>query len=503
MRIKQISLLLLILAGFLLFGCGDGSSSGSKNVSVEGIEFKEKTLTLVVGEKAELEYTIIPAEATTNVTWTTSSSSVVSVSKEGIAEAVGVTTGGNSKATSGAATGTATITVKTSKGGHTATITINTTTKAQTDIMSLPPLKETLGEHFANVGNIFNPSDATSASGINNTRLTRHFNILTMENNMKPSYLGGSLNGTTVTPSSTNIATAQRMVDAARASGFKVVGHTLLWHSQNAGWMNTTNLPAHNDNETTRQNSLTIMKNYITAVAGHDAFKGKIYSWDVLNEVFPDSGYTSSSDWKTVMRSENPWFRAIGSDFVYEGFLAARLADPNAILYYNDYNTDQASKAAMIRDMVRDVNQKYLSGSDKPAGEAAGRLLIEGIGMQEHHNTGVSASSIETTIKMFKALGVEIAVSELDVLGAGYSSSLDTGPNKVADSPITNQGLINQATKYNDYMKVYINHKDAIKRISIWGVTDNNSWRSAGLPLLFDSDGKAKPAYYGFIGAIE
>jgi endo-1,4-beta-xylanase len=284
------------------------------------------------------------------------------------------------------------------------------------------------------------------------------------------------------------------MLDAAIASDFKVVGHTLLWHNQNASWI--TNLPAHNDNETTRQNNITILRNYITAVAGNPAFKGKIYAWDVLNEVFPDS-VTESNDWKTVMRSNNPWFKAIGSDFVYEGFLAARLADPNAILYYNDYNTNQTGKATMIRDMVQAVNNRY--ATEYPG---VTRKLIEGIGMQEHHNTTVNATAVENAITMFKAIGVEIAVSELDVLGAAYSSSIDTGANQHLTSPITNQGLIDQATKYNDYMRMYIQHKDAIKRISVWGVTDNSSWRSAGLPLLFDQSGKAKPAYYSFIGAL-
>jgi len=349
------------------------------------------------------------------------------------------------------------------------------------DIMSLPPIKTQFNSHFR-IGNIFNPGDV-SGSSVTNTRLTRHFNVLTAENNMKPQYISTG-------QGQYNFSTADSMVNSARASGFRVVGHTLLWHSQNASWMTSSNC------------SVANMKKYITDVVTH--FKGKIYSWDVLNEAFPD-GVSASADWKTSMRANNPWFASQGSSFVYEGFLAARLADPVAILYYNDYNMDNAGKATMVRNMVRDVNQQYLAGKDKPAGEAAGRLLIEGIGMQSHHNTGVSASSIRASLNLFKPLGVKISISELDVLGQTYQqfAAVGQGTNKHGSTTVTAAGLQTQARLYGEYMKLFLEYKDIIERVSLWGVTDDKSWRSAGLPLLFDSNGKAKSAYYSFVGALE
>jgi GH35 family endo-1,4-beta-xylanase len=183
---------------------------------------------------------------------------------------------------------------------------------------------------------------------------------------------------------------------------------------------------------------------------------------------------------------------------VYEGFLAARKADPNAILYYNDYNTDQASRARLIYDMVKDVNDKYkaLPAGQKPPGEPAGRLLIEGIGMQEHHNLGVSASSVKSTINRFRPLGVKLSVSELDVLAQTWG---DFSGNK----SVTSGGLSSQASKYYEFFRVYLDNADIIERVSFWGVTDNNSWRSAGQPLLFDSSGMSKQAYHGVILALE
>jgi len=220
----------------------------------------------------------------------------------------------------------------------------------------------------------------------------------------------------------------------------------------------------------------------------------------VLNEAFPDGGYSSS--WKTSMRPENPWFKALGADFVYEGFLAARLADPDAILYYNDYNTDQVGKATMIRDMVRDVNQRY-----KEAYPSETRLLIEGIGMQEHHNANVTASSIRNTLNLFKPLGVKISVSELDVLIVSYQefSPYGHGPgkqNSITGNKKTN-GLKKQADLYGQYFKVYLEFSDIIERVSFWGVTDDKSWRSAALPLLFDPKGNAKEAYYSVINSTK
>jgi endo-1,4-beta-xylanase len=347
------------------------------------------------------------------------------------------------------------------------------------NISNLPPMKDDFAGKFM-IGNIFNLFDI-STSEVTSTALVRHYNVLTPENNMKPDQL-------TTGKGSYNFTNADRMVDAAIASGFKVVGHTLLWHNQIPQWQRFIEATT----------ALEDMKQYITDVAGH--FSGRIYSWDVINEAFPDGGY--STDWKTSMRDNNPWFKTIGSDFVYEGFLAARLADPGAILYYNDYNTDQPGKAKMIYDMVKEVNERY-----KAAFPSETRLLIEGIGMQEHHNAGVSASAIKDTLNLFKPLGVKISVSELDVLIVTYNefAPYGQGPNKQNLIPEDKriEGLKKQAELYGQYFKVYLEFSDIIERVTFWGVTDDRSWRSAGLPLLFDAAGKPKDAYYSVIGSLK
>jgi GH35 family endo-1,4-beta-xylanase len=284
------------------------------------------------------------------------------------------------------------------------------------------------------------------------------------------------------------------MISAANASGMKVLGHTLLWHSQIPDWQKNIATDA-----TTSAQALTYMKEYITYIVNE--FKGTLWAWDVLNEIFPDNAGTLAGDtWQNSMRTAdrggqgaNPWFIKIGSDFVYEGYLAARLADPNAILYYNDYNLNQSGKAQMVCDMVTAVNAKY--AREYPL---ANRKLIEGIGMQSHHNTGVTAAAVKATLDLFKPLGVKISISEIDVLSQSYNEYSNS-------TPPTNSQKLQAANLYGEYFKLFIQYHDIIERVTFWGVYDEQSWRARGLPLIFEgtTTSKAKPAYYKVVGALE
>jgi len=435
---------------------------------------KEESLeeiTLTIGASRQLSVSI-PRTAG-NITWESREPAVVSVDQSGIVTAV-------SFSDSSTGMGRARITAA-AENGDTQAFTVIATLNGTVDMMDLPPLKDQFGSYFM-LGNIFNPGDV-SGGRITNERLTRHYNVLTAENNMKPDRLSPGRG-------SYSFSDADRMVDTAIASGFKVVGHTLLWHSQIPGWQ-----AALRTNDVSKEDALQYMKDYITAVVSH--FKGKIYSWDVLNEAFPDGGYHAGSDWKTVMRADangNPWYMKIGADFVYEGFLAARLADPGAILYYNDFNLDQSLKAMMVFYMVNDVNTRY-----KQAYPNANRLLIEGIGMQSHHNTGITPASIRSSLNIFRGLGVKISISELDILSQSWRSY---SPNRTEP---TSEGKMAAANLYGEYFKVFLDNADIIERVSFWGVFDEQSWRRTGLPLLFEGRSRsfAKTSYYRVIKALE
>jgi len=472
---KQITgiIAILLIIAFLITGCS--TSKSSKNQIPAG------TVTLTVGDSRNLA-SMLPQEIPGGVTWSSDNPDVASVSQDGTVKALSVTNDLSARYSNTPATGK--VVISAAAGEEAYIITVTTTTAGMVDMTELPPMKDQFEKHFM-FGNIFNPGNIDS-SGNFPPRLTRHYNVLTAENNMKPNAISTGRNSSTGVIAY-NFTTADRMVDAANAAGFKVVGHTLLWHSQIPEWQK-------NMASAGKETALFVMKQFITDVAGH--FAGKIYSWDVLNEIFPDG---NGGDWRTSMRSENPWFKAIGADFVYEGFLAARLADPNAILYYNDFNLDNPNKAAMVRNMVRDVNEQYAKMFPDEK-----RQLIEGIGLQSHHNTGITASSIRKTIDLFRPLKVKLSISELDLLGQGWNSfsSIGHGTNKQDNSTVSNQGILTQAKLYNEFMKVYIDNDDIIERVSFWGVQDNQSWRSGGLPLLFDMDGMAKPAYYSLIAAL-
>jgi GH35 family endo-1,4-beta-xylanase len=426
------------------------------------------------------------------LTWSSSNTNVATVANTGIVTAVAFTSGGDDTASS-AATGTATITVTASGAApNTETFTIKTTMVGQVDMMTLPALKDQFKDYFL-IGNIATTNDVNNTgTAITNTRLTRHYNVLTAENDMKPSYYGGSRTGTTV--SGLTWTNPDRFVNAATASGFKVHAHVLLWHQQNSAWITALN------SSTGKETAIGAMKSYINQVVTH--YKGKVYSWDVLNEVFPD-GVSASDNWENVMRTTgdgqaaNPWFVAIGSDFVYEGYLAARLADPNAILYYNDYNLDTVGKSTMVHDMVRDVNARYAE-----AYPGAGRKLIEGIGMQSHHNTTVTANAIRTSLNRFKPLGVKISISEIDVLSQPYNGDGGYSPNR---TPPTNNGKLSAASLYHEYFKLFLEYADIIDRVTFWGVNDEQSWRRTGLPLIFEGSptSKAKPAYYKVVNSLD
>jgi len=513
-----------------LSGGGNGGQLQNKPVDIYLSNFSFTVLDnnlpagsifITVGDKKDLNQEL-PGNFTGPVTsWTSSDTSLVEVNSSGIAFAKQVKDGqtryntGSGQSDSPASTparGQVKITATSASGSH--EFNVYATTQGLTNIMYLPSLKDQFASYFK-IGNIYRGTvNELSGTGVNaqisDDRLTRHFNAITAENLMKPSYLIEGRNASTgeFTWNESNRMQANNFVNAANNAEMDVIGHTLLWHNQNPDWVWNQIAKKNGDYYVSGQTAIDIMKTYITTVVTE--FKGKVHTWDVLNEVFPDG--SSGTDWKNSMRRTgnndtpaNPWLAAIGPDFVYEGFLAARIADPDAKLYYNDYNTETAGRRSLIQAMVSEVNQKYKTEHAASAHSNGGtRLLIEGIGMQEHHNLGVSASSIEATIQKFSELeGIELAVSELDIIAVPSYSSAVNGSGKNQSSTVTNDQLLIQADRYKEYMKMYMKYASVIRRVSLWGITDNTSWRSGGLPLLFDHAGRAKPAYYSFVGALE
>ena len=309
-------------------------------------------------------------------------------------------------------------------------------------------------ESFFPVGNVVSPRDL---DGNRFEVLKKHFNILTAENAMKPLYLQ---------PEKGVFAfeTADRLVNAALEAGMKMHGHTLAWHQQSPEWINREGID--------RAEAIDNLVTHAKTVASH--FKGRIVSWDVLNEAVVDNP-PNPANWKASLRL-TPWLKAIGPEYIEIVFKAAREADPEAKMYYNDYNLDNPNKALAVYNMVKEINNNNR--------DAGGRPLIDGIGMQGHYRLNTNIDNVEKSLKNFISLGVEVSVTELDVQ-AGVNSAL-------TDIQALEQGLV-----YARLFALFRENAAGIGRVTIWGLDDGTSWRKETCPTLLDPGLQAKPAFYG------
>ncbi len=316
--------------------------------------------------------------------------------------------------------------------------------------MSLPSLKEVYADRFM-FGNVYG---ARNKAGLDYDILTKHYNVVTPENIMKPDAMQPTEGNFVFAP-------VDDMVDFCEKEGLKLVGHTIVWHQQTPGWMASSG---------DRDIALQQLKTHIDNVVGR--YKGRIYSWDVANEVIGNT--TNPDDWRSCLRENNPWYAAIGPDFLEYAFNYVAEADPNALLYYNDYNLDDPAKAQAVYNMVKELKEKGVK--------------IDGIGMQGHYNSSTSPMAVEKSIKLFASLGVKVSITELDVAMANMASSKLSEEEEIA-----------QGRTYAALFKVFSDNAEYIERVTIWGTDDGTSWRADKYPLLFDKYFGAKEAFYAVV----
>jgi len=280
-----------------------------------------------------------------------------------------------------------------------------------------------------------------------------------------------------------NFGPADRYVAFGEKYGMMIMGHCLVWHSQTPQWV----FQDDGGKPLTREALLDRMHDHIKTVVGR--YKGRIAGWDVVNEALNEDG---------TMR-QSPWYRIIGEDFIAKAFEFAHEADPNARLYYNDYSLENPAKRKGAVELM-----KKLKAAGAP---------INGIGLQDHNKMDVPTAQVEAeTIEAFSALGLEVNISELDVdvlprttnqnsadIAATAAGGAGANPY-VTGLPDEMQAAL--AKRYADLFEVFVKHRQNIGRVTFWGVTDGDSWLNnfptrgrTNYPLLFDRQGKPKPAF--------
>jgi endo-1,4-beta-xylanase len=273
-----------------------------------------------------------------------------------------------------------------------------------------------------------------------------------------------------------NFEPGDRYVEFGEKHGMYIIGHTLVWHSQTPRWVFQDGT-----NRASREVLLERMRDHIHTVVGR--YKGRIKCWDVVNEALNDGG--GASDTNIFRRS--PWFTIIGSDFIAKAFEYAHEADPDAVLRYNDYSIENEPKRKRCIALI-----KMLQADHVP-------VMV--LGSQTHANLNWPGPELEdAALTELSTLGLPIHITELDVNAsrAGQrSQSADVSENNQANAAtnLIEDAQQKLASQYSNLFNAFLKHRDTVKLVTFWGVTDTDSWRRNGRPLLFDGNWQPKPAF--------
>jgi endo-1,4-beta-xylanase len=283
------------------------------------------------------------------------------------------------------------------------------------------------------------------------------FNYVTAENEMK---------WDSIQPSRGNFtfAAGDQIADFAQQNGMKLKGHTLVWYNQLPSWVSSI---------TDADELRSVMTDHIQTVMQH--YQGDVIAWDVVNEAWDPEDPT--------MLRDSVFTRVLGPSYIDEAFNAARAADPDAKLYYNDYGTDGLStKANSVYEMVRDMKARGIP--------------IDGVGLQMHWRSvgsTLTAEEVTQNIQRLGELGLEVVISEMDV-------QLCRGGT-----------LEDQRVRYHDIVAACVSQPNCTA-VTFWGITDKYSWLNdldlgctdgeTPSPLLFDDNYQKKLAYSGVMDAL-
>jgi endo-1,4-beta-xylanase len=333
-------------------------------------------------------------------------------------------------------------------------------------------LKDVLKDKFL-IGVAMNRNQITGDDSKGDGLIIKHFNSVVADNCMKSEV-------TQPVEGQFNFSLADKFVKFGEQHNMFIIGHTLVWHSQAPSWF----FVDEKGQPVSRNVLVERMHKHINALVTR--YKGRVKGWDVVNEAINDDG-----TWR-----ESPFYKIIGKDYVKLAFQFAHEADPNAQLYYNDYNMEKEGRRNSVVALVKELQKQGIK--------------IDAIGMQSHLTMDYPTyDAFEKSINAFAALGVKVMITELDLTVLPFPKneiSADVALSYKYDpklNPYIN-GLTDSASvafenRLESFFKLFIKYKDQISRVTVWGLSDKDSWKNdfpvkgrTDYPLLFDRNYEPK-----------
>ena len=344
-----------------------------------------------------------------------------------------------------------------------------------------PALKDAFAQTFR-IGAALNAAQFEERDTLGAALVKTHFNTISPENVLKWESVHPR-------PGVYDFTRADRYVEFGVRNGMFIVGHTLVWHNQTPRlvFQDTSGNPVGRDTLLAR------LRDHIHTVVGR--YRGRIQGWDVVNEALDEDG--------TLRRS--PWLNIIGEDYLLKAFQFAREADPDAELYYNDYSLENAPKRAGAVALISRLQ--------------AQAVRIHAVGLQGHDKLAwPTVAQQDSTINAFAALGIKVSITELDIdvlppVTRTQTADISVRAQLQAQANPYQTGLPDSvqsalAKRYAELFEVFLRHRGVVTRVTFWGVADGDSWLNdwpmrgrTSYPLLFDRQGRPKPAFDAVIRA--
>ena len=337
-----------------------------------------------------------------------------------------------------------------------------------------PGLKDVVGDRFT-IGVAANGEQMAGRDSVGTAIIKRHFNSIVAENVMKCQYIPPE-------EGRYDFAGADSLMAFAEANGMEVIGHCLVWHSMAAPWFFVDSAGNEVSAEVLRQR----MVDHIKTVVGR--YKGRVKGWDVCNEVIVEDGGLRDS----------PYSRALGYNFIYEALELTHQIDPDAEIYINDYGMTNPGRRAGYLALIDSIRSRG--------------IRLDAMGLQGHMGIDYpDSASVVQTLDDFKKIGLPVMITEWD-MGAlptvTQSADVTVGdslPSAKLDIDPFRSGLSDSIsavwnTRMRMFWDIFISRSADIKRVTVWGVRDGDSWKNdfpvlgrTDYPLLFDREGEPKP----------